>query len=71
VVCDQGQEFKIVIGFAALRKPGFHSFRIVHGASGSQVETVSSNRLNTAQYSPAELEWVDALARRLSDGPGG
>jgi uncharacterized protein len=71
VACDQGREFKIVIGFAALRGSGFHSFRILHGASGSQVEPVSSNRLNAAQYSPAELEWVDALARRLSDGPGG
>jgi hypothetical protein len=68
VVCDQGQEFKILIGFAAHRKPGFHTFRIVHGSSGSQVEAVSSNRLNAAQYSPAELEWVDGLARHLSDG---
>jgi hypothetical protein len=42
----------------------------VHGASGCQVEPVSSNRLNAAQYSPAELEWVDALARHLSDGGG-
>jgi len=71
VACDQGREFKIVIGFAAQRKPGFHSFRIVHGASGCQIEAVSSNRLNAAQYSPAELEWVDALARRLSDGGDG
>jgi uncharacterized protein len=70
VVCDQGREFKIMMGFAALRKSGFHSFRIVHAASGSQVEPVSSNHLNAAQYSPAELEWVDALARRLSDGQG-
>jgi hypothetical protein len=68
VVCDQGQEFKIFIGFASLRKPGFHSFRIVHGTSGSQVEAISSNRSNAGQYSPAELEWVDGLARHLSHG---
>jgi hypothetical protein len=29
------------------------------------VQTVSLNRLNFAQYSPAELEWVDELAHKL------
>jgi phage tail sheath protein FI len=67
VVCDQRSEFQLVIGFAATRKPGFHSFRIVQSMSGSRVESISLNRLNAAQYSPAELEWVDGLARRLSD----
>jgi len=28
--------------------------------------SVSLNRLNAAHYSPAELEWVDNLARSLS-----
>jgi hypothetical protein len=46
--------------------PGFHSFRIAHSASGSKVVSVSLNRLNAAHYSPAELEWVDNLARSLS-----
>ena len=67
VVCDQRSEFQLVIGFAAARKPGFHSFRIVHSASGSRISPVSLNRLNAAHYSPAELEWVESLARKLSD----
>jgi len=60
-------EFHLLIGFAARAKPGFHSFRIVHSASGSKVTPVSLNRLSSGQYSPAELEWVESLARRLSD----
>jgi phage tail sheath protein FI len=67
VICDQRSEIQIVIGFAATRKPGFHSFRIVHTASGSKVAPVSLNGLSAAQYSPAELEWVESLARRLSN----
>jgi hypothetical protein len=67
VVCDQRSEFHLVIGFAANRKQGFHSFRIVHGASGSKVESVSLNRWSAGQYSPAEMEWVESLARSLSD----
>jgi hypothetical protein len=66
VACDQRSEFHLVIGFAARVAPGFHSYRIVHAASGSKVATVSLNRLNDMQYSPAELEWVDSLARSLS-----
>jgi uncharacterized protein len=69
VVCDQRSEFQLVIGFAAKTKPGFHSFRIVHSASGSKTVPVSLNRLSAAHYSPAELEWVESLARRLSDQP--
>jgi phage tail sheath protein FI len=68
VVCDQRSEFHLVIGFAGRLKPGFHSFRIVHSPSGSQVVPVTLNRLNHAHYSPAELAWVDKLARSLSDG---
>ncbi len=59
-------EFQLVIGFAAVRNSGFHSFRITHSASGSRVVPVNPNRLNAVQYSPAELEWVDGLARSLS-----
>jgi hypothetical protein len=39
----------------------------MHSASGSKIVPVSLNRLNDANYSPAELEWVDKLARSLSD----
>jgi hypothetical protein len=56
----------MMIGFAARATSGFHSFRIVHSASGSKVVPVSLNRLNAAHYSPAELEWVENLARSLS-----
>jgi phage tail sheath protein FI len=66
VLCDQRSDFHLVIGFAARVAPGFHSFRIVHSASGSKVVPVSMNRLNAARYSPAELEWVENLARSLS-----
>jgi len=76
VVCDQrvnapaaavNAEFQLVIGFAATRGPEFHSFRICHSPIASKVQPVSLNRLNFAQYSPAELEWVDSLARKLSN----
>jgi hypothetical protein len=68
VACDQRSDFHLVIGFAARTGPAYHhSFRIVHSASGSKIVPVSLNRLNDANYSPAELEWVDKLARRLSD----
>ena len=66
VRCDQRSEFQLLIGFAARAMPGFHSFRIAHSASGSKVVSVSLCRLNAAHYSPAELEWVDNLARSLS-----
>jgi hypothetical protein len=66
VRCDQRSEFQLLIGFAARATPGYHSFRIVHSASGSKIVPVSLNRLNAAHYSPAELEWVDNLARSLS-----
>ena len=66
VRCEQRSEFQLLIGFAARATPGFHSFRIAHSASGSKVVSVSLNRLNAAHYSPAELEWIDNLARSLS-----
>ena len=66
VRCDQQSEFQLLIGFAARATPGFHSFRIVHSASGSKIVPVSLNRLNAAHFSPAELEWVDNLAQSLS-----
>ena len=68
VACDQRSDFQLVIGFAARAGPVYHhSFRIVHSASGSKIVPVSLNRLNDANYSPAEREWVDSLARSLSD----
>ena len=75
VICDERVnnssslscgEVQFVIGFAASREHEFHCFRISHSAAGSKVQPVSLNRLNISQYSPAELEWVDSLARSLS-----
>jgi phage tail sheath protein FI len=65
VLCDQRSELQLVIGFAARLTSGFHTFRIAHSASGSKVVPVSLNRLNAAHYSPAELDWVENLARSL------
>jgi phage tail sheath protein FI len=74
VICDRrvnpvesavANAFQIVIGFAADRRGQFHSFRISHSAAGSKVSPVSLNRLTMVQFSPAELEWVDALADEL------
>jgi hypothetical protein len=57
--------FQIVIGFAASRRREYHSYRIAHSASGSKITPVSLNRLNAAQFSPEELDWVDSLANQL------
>jgi uncharacterized protein len=74
VICDERMnaadapllgEFHILIGFAAARPREFHSFRISHSTAGSKVTPASLNRLNSAQYSPEELEWVDKLASQL------
>ena len=74
VICDHRvngvessptSDFQIIIGFAAVRRREYHSFRIAHSASGSKVAPVSLNRLNSAQYSPEELDWVDSLANQL------
>jgi uncharacterized protein len=70
VICDQRSDFQIVFGFAARTKPGFHSYRIVYSPAGSKLTPVSLNRLNLAQFSPAELEWVDSLAQSLADSSG-
>jgi hypothetical protein len=67
VVCDQRGAFHLVISFAAQRTAGLHTFRIVHSPAGSKIVPISLNRLNVEQYSPAELEWVERLARSLSD----
>jgi hypothetical protein len=66
VGCEQRSEFQLLFGFAARTKPGIHSFRIVHSVSGSRVLPISLNRLHGGQFSPAELEWVENLARSLS-----
>jgi phage tail sheath protein FI len=59
-------EVRFVIGFAASRDHEFHSFRISHSAAGGKIQPVSLNRLNFSQYSPADLEGVDRIARSLS-----
>ena len=69
VASERRTHIEIVIGFAARAAGGFHSFRIVHSPAGSQVLTVSSNRLSGAHLSPAELEWVEGLAQSFSNGP--
>ncbi len=74
IICDRrvnsweagGGEFNLVIGIAANRDHEFHSFRITHSAFGAKVQSVSLNRLNISQYSPAELEWVDGIVKSLS-----
>jgi hypothetical protein len=73
VICDEraatpsgaGHEFQFLIGFAASRDNEFHSYRVSHSHASSTVQPVSLNRLNFAQYSPAELEWVDKIASQL------
>jgi uncharacterized protein len=74
VICDERVnnasalsygEIQFVIGFAASREHEFHCFRISQSAAASKVQPVSLNRLNFSQYSPAELEWVDNIARQL------
>jgi hypothetical protein len=74
VICDSRvnidsepapRKFQLLIGFAAARVGEFHTFRIVHSPSGSEVQPATLNRLNLAQYSPDELGWVDRLASQL------
>jgi len=77
VRCEQRNEFQLLIGFAARATPGFHSFRIVHSASGSKIVPVSLNRLNAARFSRrnsnGSTAWRGAYpgltksARRLSN----
>ena len=74
VICDDrvnsAQEaaagvFQMVIGFAAVRRGEFHSFRIRHTACGSNITPVSLNRINSQHYSPDELGWLDDLSSQL------
>ena len=73
VICDHrlnperavSGDFQLLVGFAAARPREFHSFKISHSATGSRVVPASLNRLNFAQYSPEELEWVETLANQL------
>jgi uncharacterized protein len=58
-------DFQFVVGFAATREHELHAFRVSHTAAGSKVAPVSPNRLNFSLYSPAELDWVEKLARQL------
>ena len=66
VIADQRSEFQLVIGFAAHARPGFHTFRITHSAAGSKAAAISLSRMNAAQLSPAELDWVESLAQSLA-----
>jgi len=75
VICDarvnsswtQGcGEVQFLIGFAASREHEFHCFRFSRSTAGVRIQPVSLNRLNFSPYSPAELEWVDRIARSLS-----
>ena len=66
VIAEQRNEFQLVIGFAALARPGFHTFRITHSAAGSRAAAISLSRMNAAQLSPAELDWVESLAQSLA-----
>ena len=74
VICDgrlnseqsaTSSDFQLLIGFAAARRREFHSFRISHSASVSRIVPASLNRLNSVQYSPAEIAWVESLANQL------
>jgi hypothetical protein len=74
VICDERansphssapDEFQFLIGFAASREHELHSFRISQSPAGGKVRPVSLNRLNFAEYCPAELEWVDRIAGQL------
>jgi hypothetical protein len=76
VICDERLnnasalscgEIQFVIGFAASREHEFHCFRVSQSAAGSKVQPVSLNRLTISQYSPAELEWIDSIARSLAE----
>jgi uncharacterized protein len=58
-------EFHLLVGFAAVRRREFHSFRIAHSATGSRITPASLNQLNFAEYSPEEREWIDRIARQL------
>jgi len=75
VICDERVnkssalsrgEIQFVIGFASSREHEFHCFRVLQSAAGSKIQSVSLNRLTISQYSPAELEWVDSIARSLA-----
>jgi hypothetical protein len=61
----RADEFQFLIGFAASREQEYHCYRISHSALGARVQPVSLNRMNYAQYSPAEIEWVDEMAAKL------
>lgn len=73
VICDErvnshasANEFHLLIGFAASREQEFHCYRITHSPLGAKVQPVSLNPLEFSQFCPAELEWIDSIARSLS-----
>jgi hypothetical protein len=74
VICDErinrtwtisSSEVCFIIGFAASREHEFHCFRVAQSAASAKIQSVSLNRLNFSQYSPAELEWVENIASQL------
>jgi hypothetical protein len=73
VICDgrlnlPSQEdvaLHLLVGFAAERPGEFHSYRISHSAAGSEIHSVTLNRLNRQPCSPDDTQWVDRLAADL------
>jgi len=60
----------LLVGVAAERPGEFHSYRISHSAARSEIQPVTLNRLNRQPCSPADMPWVDRLARDLGpDNP--
>jgi hypothetical protein len=57
--------FQLLVGFAAERPGEFHSYRIAHTAAGTEIQSVTLNRLKGQSCSPADIQWVDRLARDL------
>jgi len=74
VICDSrlntrrmqdADAFHLLVGIAAERPGEFHSYRISHSATGSEIHPVTLNRLNRQPCSPADTQWVDRLAHDL------
>lgn len=66
---DSSTTFQLLIGFAGSRRHAFHSFRIMHSATGAKVLPATLNRLNGLHFSAQEIEWVNTLASQLLATP--
>ena len=67
---ERGKEFELLFGFAATRERDFHCYRMTYAPPCIVVRPVTHgpflvDRLNPAEYSPEELDWVNRLARQL------